>query len=310
MRHYSLHLEQPFPTLPSREWRAIFAHRIPELAIEHNNDNLLNAILASSATQLLREQPTLAGLFEARQAYLIAAMQQQRTRVQNMTLDDADVVCFASILILVISFAMLQERALGQYTPPLEWLQMGKGAAAVIWMTIKALKDLPDEATKHSAMMVIARSPPHLGFDESYFNPEMRVRFEGVLTQNIQPSGDTWDDETRDTYEKTLSYIGSLQEAILQGEPVYVICRRIQGFALVIPSHFIDLLAEMRPRALVMLAHYFGVVSQVKGVWWLGDGKYGTESYAKREIMAIYTTIPPEWRPLMTWPRDQIGVQA
>jgi hypothetical protein len=54
----------------------------------------------------------------------------------------------------------------------------------------------------------------------------MRAEFDGILDQAMA-SGDTWNDETRDAYEKTLSYVGSIQKSIRHREPVYVLARRI-----------------------------------------------------------------------------------
>jgi hypothetical protein len=76
---------------------------------------------------------------------------------------------------------------------------------------------------------------------------------------------------------------------------------------MVVPHKFVDFLAEKRPRALVILAHYFATVSQLSNVWWLGGGTDGKELTARREVHAIQTVLPDEWQGQMIWPLDMSG---
>ena len=299
MQNYFVNLCNPFPVSPGEAWNRLFSQTMPAMAL--SNDNLLYSLLSMSATHLLREEGHHVDLFAARQSYLVAAMREQRRTLSSLNMDNADAVCFASLSTLITSFAMLHERTLEPYEPPMEWLQLGRGAGTVIWRSVEAVLTSGD--ISKSAMMVIADSYPHFGRDESYFDPEMRLDFEGLLTQTL-PSGDVWDEDTREAYEKTLSYIGSIQKAIHRGEPVYAICRRLQAFALVIPPMFIELLGQQRPRALAVLAHFFATVSQVHNVWWLGDNSETGETTAMREIRAINSVLPPEWSGTMVWPLD------
>ncbi|ROV98751.1 hypothetical protein VMCG_06765 [Cytospora schulzeri] len=274
------------------------------MALHH--DNILHAILASSATSLLRSTPDDKELFTARQNYFISALQAQRQEVARLTVDNAEAVCFAALFISITSFAMLKERSLHPYQPPMEWLQVGRGAGTVIWQSVETIMTQSKESD-HPNLMVVSGAYPYFGRDESYFSPEMRRSFEGLLTQHL-PSGDDWnDEETRDAYEKTLSYVGSIQMGINNGEPVYAVARRIQAFALVAPPKYIQLLGLQRPRALVILAHFWATVAHVHSVWWLGeDDAMGEETTAKREIRAIKGVLPPEWPTTMVWPLDVV----
>ena len=67
------------------------------------------------------------------------------------------------------------------------------------------------------------------------------------------------DPEARDAYNKTVSYIGIIHLAITAGEHDMEVCRRLIAFAVLIPDKMIELIEEKRPRALVILAHYFAV---------------------------------------------------
>lgn len=304
MQNYLFNLSQPFPVPPGPEWKDLWTRRIPQLALEY--DNLLNAVMASSATHLLRSEPDNAHLFAARQRYMVASFRDQRKMVETMTPQSADAVCYAAVIVLVNAFAMLQERELEPYAPPVAWLQMGRGAATVIWMSVQ--KIMKSGNPEKSDLITISMSFPKLGTDESYFDASFRANFVGILTQQL-PSGDHWDDETRDAYERTLSYVGSIQSAIDHGEPTYVICRRLHGFPMVMPPKFIDFVAEKRPRALVILAHYFAMAAQVKGVWWLENDSRGSHTIPQREIGAINSIIPDQWRGQMMWPLEMASLQ-
>ncbi|KAH8892137.1 hypothetical protein GQ53DRAFT_719195 [Thozetella sp. PMI_491] len=294
-----------FPLPAPQSWRDIFSKAIPSEAMKHSN--LLYILLAVSATNLLRSEPSNFELSRARQSYMVSAMREQRRMVDSMSPDNAEPVSLAAMLILLNAFAMMQERSLEPYVPPNEWLAMGKGTRAVLWMSVQPIrKSGGAEGGASIGLLGLAASSPRFGLDESYFEPGLRENFAGVLAQDL-PSGDIWDYETREAYEKTLSYVGSVQKAIRGGEPVYAVAKRIQAFPVVIPRQFSDLVAEQRPRALVVLAHYFAVVSQVSGIWWLDSRADGAEPMPKREVLAIRAALPEEWQGQMVWPLDMVG---
>lgn len=303
MQNYLQNVTQPFSAGGNKEWQDLFSRVIANLAMKH--DNLLYALLTVSASHLLLTEPNDMKLLSARQNYLVLAMREQRKMIERLSAETADAVCFASLLLLINSFGMLRERPIEPYLPPLEYLHIGRGAGTVIWMSVHEASKAVD--FEKSSLYVIAKSYPKFGEDQSYFSPLMRKDFDGVLTQAL-PSREVWDDVTREAYEKTLSYVGSIQNAIRVGEPMYAVCRRIQAFPLLMPSKFIAFLEEQRPRALIVLAHFFAVVAQVHGVWWLREDERGLESTAKREIRAISKVLPPEWRPFLVWPLDTVGL--
>lgn len=312
MQNWYQNFNNPFPINPAESWRSIWCKTIPALALQH--DNVLFGLLATSATNLMLKSPEddtdgSKDLFAARQSYFISALHQQRQEVAKLSVENAEPVCFGSLLISICTFAMLKRRVLDPYSPPMEWLQLGRGAGTVIWQSVETIITQSRE-TDYPALMTIARSYPYFGKDQSYFSPEMRRNFGGVLTRHL-PSGDDWaDDDTREAYEKSLSYVGSIQRGIDDGEPVYALTRRIQTFALLVPPRFIGLLSMQRPRALVVMAHFWATVAQVHNVWWLGDaGLTSEESTAKREIRAIKKALPKEWMTTMVWPLDQVGLR-
>lgn len=313
MQNWHQNFDNPFPVNPAESWRNIWRKSIPALALHY--DNLLYGLMATSATNLLLKIPEsdsqdYKDLSAARQSYFVSAIHEQRQELAKLSVENAEAVCFSSLLVSICSFAMLKRRSLEPYSPPVEWLQLGRGAGAVIWQSVETIMTQSREAD-HPSLMTISRSYPYFGMNQDYFSPELRRNFEGVLTRHLPSGGDDWsDDETREAYEKALSYVGSIQKGIHDGEPVYALTRRIQTFSLVIPPKFITLLSMQRPRALVTMAHFWATVAQVQGVWWLGDaGNISDESTAKREIRAIKKVVPQEWMTTMVWPLDQVELR-
>lgn len=309
MQNWHLTAHNPFPLNPAPQWREIWVKTMPAMAL--SRENILFGICALSATNILRSDPDDKEIYTARERYFIAALHAQREEVATLTVETAEVVCFGALLISITAFAMLQERSLAPYQPPMDWLQVGRGAGIVIRQSVETILTLSKEAD-HPALMNAANAYPNFGRDDNYFSPEHRVNFQGVLTQHLRP-GDDWadeDGEAREAYEKTLSYVGSIQSGINHGEPVYAVTRRVQAFPLLIPPKYIEMLADRRPRALVILAHFFATVAQVHNVWWLGDEPFrGEETTAKREIRAIKNSLPRQWLTTMVWPMDVVGLE-
>lgn len=313
MQHWYSSVCNPFPASQATEWRRLWSDSMPALSLKY--DNVMYGLLATSATSLLRVSAPgdsdIDQITTACQSYFTLALNAQRQEVAELSVSNAQPVCFGALLISMCTFAMLKDRVLEPYTPPMEWLRLGRGAGTVIWQSVETIITQEKEID-NPALMTIATSYPYFGKDQSYFEKSMRLPFIGVLTQHLPSHGDDWvDEDTREAYEKTLSYVGSIQKGINEGEPIYALTRRIQTFALLVPPIFVEMLAEGRPRALVILAHFWATVAQVDtGVWWLGQAEGAVEeSMAKREIRAIKKTLPAEWMTTMVWPLDQVGLR-
>jgi hypothetical protein len=114
-------------------------------------------------------------------------------------------------------------------------------------------------------------------------------------------SGDSPSPETQDAYEKALRYLGSMHLAVATNEPVFSLVRRFMGFPIFVPALFIDLVAEHQPRALVILAMVFALMTRAHEVWWIGE-------IPQREILAIQKFLPQEWQGAMEWPLVVAGL--
>lgn len=276
--------------------RNAWSSKVSKLALQH--DNLLYEILSMSALHLLKSKPDDAELIVARQTYHALALQEHRRAVARLNTRNADAVCCASSLMFMDAFASLQARPIEPYLPPMEWLQLARGAGSVFAVGIAAL----EEANEFGSTAINAIAASH----HQYFNNEISLFEEinrkdllGLLSQDIL--GESWDQETQQAYEKTLSYIGWVQIAINKAEHPLGICRRMMAFPVIAPKRFVGFVEEMRPRALVILAYYFALGAQMRDIWWIGETPL-------REIQAIQRVVSPEWQPLMREPLLRIGL--
>lgn len=298
LQNYLTKLSQPFPGTQEGDSSAVWPFLdVPQMALQH--DNLLYAMFSISATHLLRTQPKNAKLLAARQTYLGLALRKQREAVSQLSGENADAVCFASTLILIDAFATLDGRETTPYLPPMEWLHMGRGAATVFTVAMKS--GLDHEMSK---IMSLIDAPPVslLDNEKTMFANKYWEDFRGLLRHDIgDRREDLYDIDTLQAYQRTLSFIGSVHHAIISGEDMHPLCRRLMAFSPLIPRRFIDFVQERRPRALVILAHYFALASKVKSAWWMGETP-------QREIRGILTVLPPQWHEYMHWPLAMAGL--
>jgi hypothetical protein len=90
--------------------------------------------------------------------------------------------------------------------------------------------------------------------------------------------------------------------AVLNEENLHQICTRIAAFALYVPKKFVDMVEELRPRALVVLAHFFALATKGSAHWWVGQTPM-------REVQGLRRIVPLEWQRHMRWPLVMSGLE-
>lgn len=266
---------------------------MPRLALE--NDTLLYSIFYLSALHMAKVRPQDHDAMAAYHQYLDMALRSHSIDLSNLSKSNADAVCLTSSINRIASFALLQERGMSSYTPPMSWLTMCNGAEKVFEVTWDWIKD--DENSL--AMQMLRRTPvlpPVLNGAEPIFCESNRQALLYLLPHNqADDPGEPWPADVHEAYTSTISYIGSILIAIAGQEEPSDICRRVAGFPVLIQKRFIDLVNEMQPRALVVLAHYFAILARFRDVWWVGGS-------GEREVLGIRSVLPDEWQHLMAWP--------
>jgi hypothetical protein len=281
------YLYNPFnvPKAASDLW---WSSDIPRLALQF--DNLQYLLFASSASYLARHKPDDLEAVRAQRTYINLALQAQRKAVANLSIENSAAVCFSALLLVVRTFTDLRRRPLDPYRPPTEWLRMGRGTGAVLVAvrTLIANHKQPSQPPTNPGEVVGV--PPIFKWT-NLVTRENRIPFSHLLST----CDELEDAETLGAYESALSILGSIHNAITNAEPHYALARRLVSFPMYVPTKFVDLVDEQRPRALVILAHYFFLLQRQEFLWWINN-------IPRREIQAIQRVLSPEWQDLIREP--------
>lgn len=298
-QNFLLNIKPPrHQSSPSPDWLLLWRDVIPHFMLKY--DCVLYASHAFSATHLLRIIPHDEAFYSARQNYLVLALREQRKQVLNISTENADAVCLTSMLILLTSFGMMQDRDLSVYTPPIDWLKLGRGAGAVM---IKANNSVPPEFPAVFKALINAHSAHGLN-DPS----ESRLEPAFAAIWHTMCDHEDWDVELQEIYRRPLAYISMLQRNVEDKGAPFVLGRGLHAFTMAVPPKFADLVEMQDTCALIVLAHYFGVVAQMPTEVWWRKGEKEYNGTMRREIQAIHDFIPSDWRDLMQWPLSKVAL--
>ena len=306
LHHFVTRTCATFPFAHDPSTHTTWTDSVPHLAI--SDSSLLYALLSVSALHLSEAEPHDLSLRAVHQKYLHLAVHSHRRGVNDLNAKNVDAACFTSFLIVINVYARLQDRVLGlSYEPPMQWLRMSNGLRSIFQMAGKHWLQGNPEA----AVNVLINSASSLSDPDPLLAEGSRAEFAHLLApmtsrgqcprEGCEEDGEGDEDEkmkdpeARDAYDKTVSYIGTIHLAIRAGEHDMEVCRRLIAFAVLIPDKMIQLIEEKRPRALVILAHYFAVAAPLARVWWIGD-------VTRKEVEGIQRWLPGEWKDLMRWP--------
>lgn len=288
------HICTPFKVPQNQNVEAAWLLDVPRIAFQ--NDNLLYAMFAISATFVLRTQPLNKDLQMRRDRYLALNLHWQRKAIDNLSELNADAVSFTALLIQMNSFAMLHERInpLYGYEAVVEWLKTGPGSGQIFAMAATAARQNPDSKFK----VLMNAKPAYDPNIEYHFRHPIPPQSQGLLEGHLaQVEGIT--SETREVYEKTLRYLGTINESNIEQKPSFYAARQIQGFSLLIPKAFVQFVEERRPLALAVLAHFFAMVALVQDPpWWVGDAAVKAISALSEVLNVGRETILEE----LEWP--------
>ncbi len=196
-------------------------------------------------------------------SYGSAAAQEHRKDVARLNPATANAVCITSSINRMEAFSRLQDRPITPYKPPVEWMHLMTGVASVFKIAYGWIKD--DNTT--IAYRLIHGKPLLTNLKE-LFKPSNREGFLHLLSHKGSPADDEemLDEGVRRTYELTLSYIGSMLQAISEDETPLELARRLMGFAFMIPAPYFELVEKGRPRALVILSYFFAIATGLKDI--------------------------------------------
>lgn len=322
INHFTTIVTYTFPPCHEQKFRDFWNIDAVSVALEH--PLLLNAILAISSLHLATETTPRGYIYsrdtnelsvarvlntttrsaddgtyaKAHRIYLNLAIRQQREEISHLRKDNADAIFLTSVLLAYQTLNLLRPLPDATiYTPPIQWLSMSKAISTVV-ETSQLMELVTSESL--SSLAVQMAGEPDFRNRLALFNPLNREPFKALLDWTVCPEADL-DDEIKNTYEQTLAYVGSCHRSLLENEPPRILIRRLMCLGILVPAQYAKLLAEGRPRALVILAHHFAISQAVDEHWWF-------QGAANREVLGIKSILPPEWQWAMEWPLSMLNI--
>lgn len=259
------------------------------MAVEH--DAILFSLFSFTALHLVDTDSSRAeDMRLIHHNYWHMALREHARELQNLSPANFNAACITSIFIRLNALVMLRDRPLDPYTPAIEWFHITRGAMQVFAV---AWKWMP--TNQESIASRLTGRFPFVFDEEAKFKASNGERFQYL-------SGRVEDDDLTnasaadlDAYKKTISYIGGICIAMDAEGCTSEMNRRLIIMPFLVPARFGDLLGAGQPRALVILAHYFALLSRYRKYWYIGNA-------GEREVHALASFIPQAWQPLMSWP--------
>ncbi|KAH7164762.1 hypothetical protein DER46DRAFT_351183 [Fusarium sp. MPI-SDFR-AT-0072] len=188
-------------------------------------------------------------------------------------------------------FARLQARPLEPYTPPPDWLRISNSSRDLFLRALELVQDNPESV----AYVMIDSVSEFLSENQS---EEMRRDWKHLLSrEEPHELEESWDSDTEVAYAGALSLLGAIWKTMRSKKySARSICRKLMVFPMQLHKRFADMVQELRPTALVILAHYFALLSTASKQWWIGDSGFG-------EVRAICQNVPREWQSPLDWPK-------
>ena len=239
------------------------------------DDCILHGLLAHSALHM-RLTCSHDGILEILpQKYFTLALRLHRRAAGNITSATAEGVGFASLVILMHLFALVQ--TLPRHAPPLEWLSVGRGVGTVMLLAREKL----------GAGSALSRFLQAQAFDrDTILASENR---HGLLWLIEPVPGDTEPDdaEAEHVYLRVLSYLGYARTVM--AHDAKRVKRALASFAIWAPDAFRGYLADKKPRALAIMAYFFAMCTTVEHLWVVGAA-------GRRQLQGIQEALPATWQ--------------
>ncbi len=250
--------------------------------IAYDAQYLMDAILAVSALHLRSIHPEDHSLIRASHGYMASSIAQYSNLLnQGLSELNAEALFSTSALIAFQASASrrFDDEQSGVYTLPLAWFHSFQGVKTIVLASWQWLRT-------SNRVYPIINSQPALFLDP---DPERKLFFAPLLEgleEQLEGLPPVTRAETKQAYEHAVSFLNWSHKRPVRN--------RILGFAATVSRHFVDLIGQQDPRALVIAACFFALTKMVDDVWWL-------EGIAKREVNGILHLLPPEWWPKMQW---------
>ncbi|KAI1342464.1 hypothetical protein F5Y15DRAFT_305065 [Xylariaceae sp. FL0016] len=273
--------------------KRIWRDTVPNLAFS-GASFLADALLAVSALHLRSHAPQDQELIRASHGYMASTLSKYSASLsKGINESNAEALFLTAALIAFQSTASRiisrddnsdpKEKA-GGYVLPLSWFHSFQGVKAVVASSWQWLRN-------SGIVIPIIESQPALNLDlsgtEATFFSNLLSGAEEEIALETDPNSQL---ATRQAYQHAVAVLDWAHKIPHTGAPLV--------FLATVSRRFVELLEARRPRALAILASYFGLLKCLDDVWWL-------KGVARREVMGIVSLFDPDdevWWPRLQWP--------
>ncbi|KAG7449131.1 uncharacterized protein BT62DRAFT_929123 [Guyanagaster necrorhizus] len=284
MHHYAAATSHSLSSDPAAAsvWRIV----IPKIAFNPKNQCLLCAILAMSALHAHYADPTAGQYAVAASTY----HQQAKTELHRAEADgktDIDAVFLTLSLVALYEFA----------TSSIISLYSGEWHITIRSIPLKVAKSWPQLQDGVLRPMLVTMAPVIIptSFEEPF--PSSLSTLLG--TAHPSPDvGEFHDVSVYDAYKDTIRILKISWKASFQKD--YCMYASCMWWSMV-PNMYFRLLEERKPRALIILAHYYVMMKRVAedGPWWVRK-QWGNEA------ARIVSALDVRWTPWLGWLSSQL----
>nr|POF04848.1 hypothetical protein CFP56_75879 [Quercus suber] len=288
LHYYLLYTSASF-SIADEMWQ----HRIPLVA--YQNRSVFDGILALAAGHLYREAIQAGDDRNAdiSQDYFQACVRNHRQALADRLHRDYEAAYISSVIILCYSLFTLGEE---------DDNNISDNSDEILWFTLAiGPRQIVVEWQQSLAGIDVLRywgqfdQQPDLSDEEELFRPSHAEPWSALLLwateyENISP-------QDQRAYERTMAFIGLIYKCIVNHtEPATATCRRIVALPARVPRAFTDMVLRRQPRALIILAHVFGMMKAMEGeiIWFRGT--------PEKQIRHIHEKLPTGWKKAMQWP--------
>lgn len=282
-------------TLSNRpELQRIWQNVVPQIAFTH--DFLLHGILAFSALHLARSQPERRSLLHAEATvHHDIALRGFRSAMSNITPQNCDACLAFSTIIAAYAWAssngtgtlFFSDLSVGEETSNVEWSGLLRGVLTLLnvaaeWMASSSLK-----------LILLPTEPRPTDESDSELSVKLRALsqlwelFPGVFSGNEV-------DALNDTLALLLEGC-----ALVESSSEIDLVTILYAWPIKVPEAFLNMVRELRPEALIVLAHYSLMLNKANQIWFM-------QGMSRRLLKTIHNKIGKEWESWIAWPLQEL----
>ncbi|CZR50172.1 uncharacterized protein PAC_00044 [Phialocephala subalpina] len=289
-----LSTSQTFSSVPDR--RYVWERVVPQIAFSHGF--LLHGLLALTALHLSQISPERKdSLWASASTHHATALPMFRSAVKSINSLNCHACSAFGTLVTVYEWASIghasnlffanTEHPIEAST--IEWVQLLRGSAKIVYYHYEEIMKGPLE--------------PVLRWDntaelEAEANPAESAKF-SALEQ-------LWDSTRVPT---TAAEVDSLKEALRWLRIIYTMmstpnsncdpASTALSWPVRVPEHFLSMVNERQPAALILLSHFCLLLNKVEDFWWI-------RGMSRRLLQEITQTLGEEWETWIGWPLQDL----